>query len=371
YFGFAIYDLRFFHPGTIVNRKSEIVNQLVLLAFVLFWSLIMTLGPKKFDRYVLPTWPAIEILAAVGLARICDFRFWTLDWHAANSKMPNLKSNILLSILAIGLTINLAWYHPYYLAYYNPLLGGGVGAQRALLIGWGEGMDQAGAWLREQPDINNGPVIAALGATLRPFVPAPVRDVTDLDEAQANYAVAYIESLQRGANPQIYAAIQGTVPLHTVTIHGVEYARIYQLPRPFAQPIGARWGDALRLAGVTIDRSPGQIVVTPAWDVRAAPAADYNVFLHLLDANGRRVAEVNVAPGGAEFPPTSAWQPGRQIAVPLPLGLPADLPPGEYRLVLGIYDIATQQRPPLLEGQAADPALDGPSVVLLDTLVLP
>ncbi len=41
---------------------------LALGAFVLFWTLVMTLGPKKFDRYVLPTWPAIEILAAAGLA---------------------------------------------------------------------------------------------------------------------------------------------------------------------------------------------------------------------------------------------------------------------------------------------------------------
>jgi 4-amino-4-deoxy-L-arabinose transferase-like glycosyltransferase len=337
---------------------------LALGAFALFWTLVMTLGPKKFDRYVLPTWPAIEILAAAGLAGMLQFGCWLLNGGIG-------KSTILVAIAAVGLTLNLAWYHPYYLSYYNPLLGGGAGAQRALLIGWGEGMDQAGAWLGEQRDIGGGPVLAALGPTLQPFVPAPVRDVTDLGTTPANYAVAYVESLQRGANSQIYTAIEQTVPLHTVTIHGIEYARIYQLPRPYEQTVGARWGDALRLAGVTIARANRQLVVTPAWDVRATPAAEYHVFLHLLDSGGQRVAQVDVAPGGADFPPTSAWQPGRQIAVPLPLPLPANLPHGTYRLVIGLYDIGTNQRPPLTEGPAADPSLDGPSVVLLDTLTLP
>jgi hypothetical protein len=122
---------------------------------------------------------------------------------------------------------------------------------------------------------------------------------------------------------------------------------------------------------VTIAQAPGQIVVTPAWDVRAAPEANYQVFLHLLDAQGQRVGQIDVAPGGADFPPTSAWQPGRQIAVPLPLPLRADLPAGEYRLVMGLYDGADGQRPPLTDGQAADPKLDGPSVVLLDTISIP
>jgi 4-amino-4-deoxy-L-arabinose transferase-like glycosyltransferase len=359
---------RFLVLGSTQGARSIL---LALLAFVLFWTLVMTLGPKKFDRYVLPTWPAIEVLAAAGLVSILDCRFWIVDVHAAQSKIKNLKSKIVLPLVIAALLLTDFWYHPYYLSYYNPLLGGGAGAQRALLIGWGEGMDQAGAWLRAQPDIGSGPVLSALGQTLQPFVPAPVRDVADLGAGPANYAVVYLESIQRAADPPLYDALRQTVPLHTVTIHGIAYAQIHQLPRPFEQAVGARWGAALGLHGVTIARAPGQIVVTPAWDVRAQPSADYQVFLHLIDAQGRRVGQIDVAPGGADFPPTSAWQPGRQVAVPLPLPLPADLPKGAYRLVMGLYDSASGQRPPLTEGRAADEALDGPSAVLLDTISLP
>jgi 4-amino-4-deoxy-L-arabinose transferase-like glycosyltransferase len=357
----------------IQNPKSKIQNRtlLALGAFVLFWTLVMTLGPKKFDRYVLPTWPMIEVLAAAGLTSILDFRLQILDFRSSQSKIQNPKSKILFAFITFGLVANLAWYHPYYLSYYNPLLGGGAAAQRALLIGWGEGMDQVGAWLRAQPDIGYGPVLSALGPTLQPFVPAPVRDVADLGKAPANYAVVYLESIQRAANPLIYAAIRQTAPLQTITIHGIDYAVIYQLPRPFERAVDARWGEALLLRGVTIAREPSRITVTPAWDVRAAPGVDYHVFLHLLDAQGDRVAQVDVAPGGADFPPTSAWQPGRQIAVPLPLDLPPGLPAGEYQLVMGVYEVVSGARSPLIARTAADPALDGPSALLLDTMTLP
>src|SRR5207247_1143249 len=107
------------------------------------------------------------------------------------------------------------------------------------------------------------------------------------------------------------------------------------------------FGEALRLRGVTIAEAPGQLTVTPSWDVRGRPAADYLVFLHLLDGAGRRVAQIDVAPGGGGGAPTSSWQPGEQIAVPLLLPLPANLPRGDYQLTLGIYDAANGERLPL------------------------
>ena len=110
-------------------------------------------------------------------------------------------------------------------------------------------MDQVGAWLSARPDIGYGPVLSALGRTLQPFVPVDVRGVEDFGRVPANYAVVYIESVQRAANPPLYAAIGETVPLHVIVIHGIEYARIHQLPRPFVTPLAARFGEGLRLRG--------------------------------------------------------------------------------------------------------------------------
>jgi 4-amino-4-deoxy-L-arabinose transferase-like glycosyltransferase len=339
---------------------------LVLCALALFWTFVMTLGPKKFDRYVLPAWPALLILSGSGLAALAG-------WLAAqvSAAQRALIHGLIVAVVLACEIGQLAWYHPYYLSYYNPVLGGGRAAQRTLLIGWGEGMDQVGAYLRSRPDLGYGPVLSALGATLQPFVPVDVRSVEDFGTLPANYAVVYLESVQRAANPALYAALQTTVPLRRITIHGIDYALIYQLPRPFARPLEANFGEALRLRGVTIERSDRRVVVTPAWDVRAAPGADLHVFVHLIDARGVRVGQIDVAPGGGEAPSTSNWQPGQQIAVPLPIDLQAALPPGEYDLVLGLYDPASGARLALQGGTAADPARAGANALLLEHITTP
>lgn len=342
-----------------------------LAAFILFWTLVMTLGPKKFDRYVLPTWPALLVLAAAGLKAIVDIGLRIVDWRRDQSLRHNITSAIGLALFMVVLLQPALAYHPYYLSYYNPLLGGGAVAQRVLLIGWGEGMDQVGAYLNARPDIDYGPVLSALPRTLDPFVQVPVKSMYELDQDSQNYAVVYLESIQRGAYPAIYAEIQQTIPLETITIHGIDYAQIYQLPKPFAHAVAAQFGESLHLRGVTVIQSSDYLAITPAWDVRGHPSANYNVFLHLIDAQGQRVAQVDVPPGGADFPPTSAWQPGQQIAVPLPLPLPADLPGSEYRIVMGVYDVSTGERLPLTAGASADPALSGTHAVLLDSVRLP
>lgn len=347
------------HQGAAALASHRARALLVLLGFVIFWTLVMSIGPKKFDRYVLPTWPALLVLAAAGL-------------DAAVGRIP--RASLRSLAVGCGLAVELAgaaWYHPYYLSYYNPLLGGGPVAQRSFLIGWGEGMDQVGAYLRTRPDLSYGPVLSALGPTLQPFVPVDVRDVEDFGRLPANYAVVYIESIQRAANPALYAQLQTTVPLHTVQIHGIDYAQIYQLPRPYARALDAQFGDALRLRGVTVERSPTQIILTPAWDVRARPAADYHLFVHLLNDQGDRVAEINLAPGGGDAPATSAWEAGQQFAVPLPIDLPPGLPAGDYQLVLGVYEQASGARLPLIVGAAADPALAGPHALLVERIALP
>ncbi len=353
---------------------SEQQRSLLALAlFTLIWTLVMTLGPKKFDRYTLPTWPALLALSAAG------WKFWLWDAGAwVRARWPRFATRgasvgryaLIAAILGLeGCT--LAWYHPYYLSYFNPLLGGGAAAQHALLIGWGEGMDQVGAYLSARPDIGYGPVLSALPATLQPFVPVPVKDVLDVDDAPANYAVVYVDAAQLEENAEIYARLRQTQPLHRVTIHGIDYAEIYQPPRPFERAIGARFGEALLLRGVTVARAPGRRVVTPAWDVRARPPADYQAFVHLIDGSGRIVAQVDILPGGGGSPPTSTWETGQQIAVPLPVALPDGLSEGTYQLTFGLYDVQTGQRLSFTGGIAADPALDGPNALLLDTVTLP
>lgn len=352
-----------------ITRWRQRRTLLALGAFILFWTIVMTLGPKKFDRYVLPTWPALLILAGAGWAA-------GLHWLSAQTQQQSqyrffawLKPHVVVfAILIFGIG-QVLWYHPYYLSYYNPLLGGGQVAQQTFLIGWGEGMDQIGDAIQNRPDVDQGAVLSALPPTLRPFVSVPVKSITEFGQSTDNYAVVYLESIQRAAHPEIYHTIQQTVPLEYITIHGIDYATIHQLPKPFEQSIGAHFGNVLHLRGVTIEQASQQIIVTPSWDVRGSIERDYMLFLHLLDQQGTRVAQVDIAPGGGEALPTSQWQPGQQIAVPINIALPEHIAPGSYQLVLGMNDPADHTRLSFEGGVVANPEHAGPHALLLDLVI--
>ena len=57
--------------------------------------------------------------------------------------------------------------------------------------------------------------------------------------------------------------------------------------------------------------------------------------MQLWDENGQMRSQVNLAPGRR---PTRAWLPGEVVVTTYALELPADLAPGVYRLMAGLYD---------------------------------
>jgi mannosyltransferase len=85
------------------------------------------------------------------------------------------------------------------------------------------------------------------------------------------------------------------------------------------------------------------------WQAIAEMKTDYTVFVQLLDDAGQVVAQVDSQPlAGAA--PTTTWFPGEILTDPYTLTLPANLPPGGYRLIGGLYDAATGARLPVTAG---------------------
>jgi hypothetical protein len=78
----------------------------------------------------------------------------------------------------------------------------------------------------------------------------------------------------------------------------------------------------------------------------------YAVFIHLADDAGRVWAQSDSVPVNWTRP-TTGWVPGEYVADTHALTLPDDLPPGEYRLWVGLYDPQTGNRVPVA-GAGAD-----------------
>ncbi|HEX2994058.1 MAG TPA: glycosyltransferase family 39 protein, partial [Anaerolineales bacterium] len=97
-----------------------------LLILALGFAALMTLGLKKFDRYILPSVPPLDLVAGLGLV-------WLARW-AGQLVREKWQPILMGAIIAACITIQagLAWNaYPYFFNYYNPLLGG---SQRAVEV---------------------------------------------------------------------------------------------------------------------------------------------------------------------------------------------------------------------------------------------
>lgn len=351
---------------------------LALVSYVVLFGIAMSMLPKKFDRYLLPVWPAMEVLAAVGFV-------WFLDWSHTKSiasRMAHYATYIqnyaLLIVAVVMLLINI-WYHPYTLAYFNPLVGGGATAQHVMLVGWGEGMDKVATWLRSRPDVARSPIISWNYRTLEPLVPVRVVELNALTIQQpASYAVLYKRGIQRDEQHDVQAYIRQTMPLYTLRMYGIAYASVYQPIRPFDTPLDVVFAKALpsneyaearlHLRGFTHSLQDSVLTITPSWNVQADMPGGWFCFIHVLNANGERVAQVDAPLDEGVF---TTWQAGQQFGSPLPVPLPDSLPSGEYHVLIGVYHPSDSARLPIVEGTPMPEDVDGPGVVQLIKLTLP
>jgi len=112
---------------------------------------------------------------------------------------------------------------------------------------------------------------------------------------------------------------------------------------PPAQAAGQTFGDAIRLAGYDVApdvlKPGGAAEITLRWQPITRLDADYTTFVHLVNANGDKIAQSDHRPGGVYYP-TSLWKPGETLIDKHTLALPADLGPAPYTIVVGLYDNA-------------------------------
>ncbi len=110
--------------------------------------------------------------------------------------------------------------------------------------------------------------------------------------------------------------------------------------------VKVKFGDIIELLGFDSIPSPnvgeGRVGVTLYWQAMASPSIDYTVFVHVRNQDGQGVAQYDRPPTNGRYP-TSLWDSGEIIKDELSLAL-EQLPPGQYQVVIGLYDVATGQR---------------------------
>jgi hypothetical protein len=138
--------------------------------------------------------------------------------------------------------------------------------------------------------------------------------------------------------------------------------KIIGQPRPapqIAYPQSATFADQLGFAGsdfnLSKDVQGDTFDVTLFWSARGQPSKDYTVFVHLLDKNGKLLAQHDAPPDSGRYP-TSLWDAGETISDTHHLKLAAGTNLEDCKLSVGFYDPANGKRVPVLDRTGQTPS---------------
>lgn len=350
------------HSSLVIPRGSAI-----LIIYSLAYALIMSFGSHKQDRYLMPIFLCVDILAAMGLVYLgvllqSVVRSRQYEGSRKQKKSPYSPALALLGLLLLVQLLTILPHRPYYYSYFNPLLGGGRTAVNLVRIGWGEGMDQVGRYLAAKPNSRELVVSSRFTHNMPAFKGERISLTPGGRWTQADYIVLYIQQVQRHLDPSpgFIDYFMARQPEKVITLGDIDYAWIY--PIPFTTPANpqiSRLSEQAALLGYRWERAGGE----------GGPAQIRLFWENLGLAAGRRLAARLVDPAAqtgwtpCEPDPNfkaAAQTPGQLVESLCPLEISA-LPAGLYTVEFGLTAAGQTVEPFLFpEGwQAARVAGDG------------
>lgn len=300
-------------------------------------------------RYTMPLIPFIMIAAAVGL-----------NWIAGRFSTRSMARPAVVSLAALLVIAGL-----YQLPYWATMLGDNT---REI-----EDIDVAlGHWLAENtlPDaviavddigaiafLSNRRIVDLNGLVSPEMWPA-VRAAEGLPRAQVMTRI--LSELQ----PDFLAVFplwrwdivtneSVTEPLHRVTTptHTIIFqqeAGVYRPSWPYldvADPqtfVGAIFGESVELIGYDHEDHDQTLSLTLYWRSLRPLPVNYDVFIHVMDAEGAIISQVDQEPVGG-LAPTGLWKPGDIIRDDYRLNVP-DMPGPAWSVQVGMYERHTGER---------------------------
>ncbi len=207
---------------------------LALVGVVLLFTLCLSLTSKKFSRYLLPTFPILEILAAIGFSEFLKWGYSYIDSRFGTGATPKKLTFSIVTLLCLFLIqiLPVLRLHPYYGTYYN-LCFKLTDIRKITTVGegGGAGYDLAAKHLNKKPNaralrVQTFPPSAHL------FLPYFTGQVAWADSGEAvvpDYELVHIRESQAGWVPQT-GTLNGQLE-HVITLNGIDYVWIYRIPR--------------------------------------------------------------------------------------------------------------------------------------------
>lgn len=200
--------------------RRDIREILAVLIYICGFIAMMTLGAKKGDRYILPVFFALDILAAWGIVWVCGL--------IKNVQIRSRALRTTFVALPVYLFVVVVSYHPYEVAYANPLFPNNLSEE----LGWGQGLDQVAKWLND--NYPNAGVASWYPEELGAFTSARVLHINAHQQNQVRFVVLYRNMFGREpshyANDFIDEYYKKQEPVFVARIRGLEFAWVYEKP---------------------------------------------------------------------------------------------------------------------------------------------
>ena len=351
---------------------------MALAAYVIIFITPVSAISRRGDRYILPVFFAVGLLSALALWAVADWlvvrRFFIFP---KNTKITTVLNPCRLVGLALLLQAAVVlWFHPYYLAYFNPLMGGYHTAPYRINIGWGEGLDRAAAYLNSLSGPDKPQVAAWYSAQFAPYYNGSTIDLSNQSAAlTADHTVFYINQVQRGfPSKEILTYFWQREPQQIIKLGGIDYAWIFDGPvvsrtlsDEYLFGVNQVFGGGARLVGVNVARQTfaadayaisaseradtfttpyteveAGLPVTLYWETLAEISGEHNIYIRLVDEAGTVWGQVDRMILAGLWRP-DRWRSGYFLRDEYKLPIDPATPPGTYQLEVGMYDFVTGQ----------------------------
>lgn len=338
-----------FYPVTVTFRLSPIVFcGLILAVFLIIsalvrrqkttpwfdlpawifilWPLLfmaaISVAAKKFDRYALPLFPALILVAS-------------LAWLA----LPVLKDTWrkrLVPILAGCQAVLLFWFLPYPLSTVNLAMGGPWLGQRVFDVGWGEAASTAAQWLAERPGATESTAVSGIPPAVAPFFSGTTRQSQTDSLVQADYVIVTLNGVEENAD------IPGDL-IHTVRYNGLDRARIFwqanpqEPPQPQPLEDVPVFGADVALLAAAGRAGDNTIQLLTTWQLQPAAHGRYALKMALTDKDGHEWTQLETELLNESYFYPEDWQTGETPTNRYDLPLPPGLPPGNYVVEIALF----------------------------------
>ena len=214
-----------------VETSRQFRVALALIFSVILFTLCFSATSKKFSRYLLPVFPMLEILAAIGFIEGLKWSYAVLcsrfGIEATNRYKRTLVGIACFCFFFIQVFPVVA-LHPYYGTYYN-LCWKGTDITKIITVGEASGLDLAAKYLNDKPDAYK--LVVQVSPLSTEFVyhyfQGRVYRADKTTKLSPDYEVVYIRDSQIGRVPQT-GTLNGELE-GLITLNGIDHVWIYRI----------------------------------------------------------------------------------------------------------------------------------------------